>query len=69
MSQKLSVSLEPKHIRIVRRYGKENGIAQFSTALQSLIHKFDQLKEGEVLETAPQVTEQAASQPAEAVAA
>lgn len=42
MSQKISVSLEQKHIRAIERYGKKIGVAAFSTALQALIHKFEQ---------------------------
>lgn len=42
MAEKLSVSLDPKHIKIVERHGRKIGVSAFSTALQALIHEFDQ---------------------------
>ncbi len=42
MAEKISISLDEKHIRIVERYGKKIGISAFSTALQAILHQFDQ---------------------------
>lgn len=42
MAKQVSVSLDPKHIRIVERHGKKVGIDGFSGALQSIIFLFDQ---------------------------
>lgn len=47
MAQKVSVSLEPKHIRAVERYGRKIGVKAFSTALQAIIHQFDQQQKAE----------------------
>lgn len=42
MSEKMSISLEKEHVRVVERFGARIGVKQFSTALQALIHQFDQ---------------------------
>jgi len=56
MAQKMSISLEDRHVRIIERFGKKMGISAFSTALQALIHQFDQ----------QQKTAEAADKPADA---
>lgn len=53
MSQRLSISLQPNHIRSVERYGKSIGINSFSTALQALIHKFEELQREDSKDESP----------------
>ena len=66
MSEKISVSLEPQHVRIVERFGKKTGIKQFSTALQALIFQFDQLQKAADPAKAADQPETAAAQTAQA---
>lgn len=51
MAEKISVSLEQKHIRAIERYGKKIGVSAFSTALQALIHRFEQIEQSETSTT------------------
>lgn len=44
MAKKISVSLEKEHIKAVKDFGRKLGIRQFSTALQAMIHHFQQLQ-------------------------
>jgi hypothetical protein len=45
MYSKTSVSLEEKHRRIIRRYGKKIGVPKFSSALQAMIVRFEQYEQ------------------------
>lgn len=62
MNEKVSVSLDEKHRRIVERHGRKVGVTAFSTALQSLIVQFDQMQKAatpaaeQTPEPAPAVT-------------
>ena len=62
MVKGINVSLGPEHVRIIERYGKRVGIRQFSTALQSLLHQFDQQQKAETtLQAVPEPTSEPAA--------
>lgn len=61
MTERLSITLEKEHIRIVERHAKKAGIKAFSTALQSLIHQFDQLQKTTTAQPEPAAEDRAPS--------
>lgn len=65
MIEKISVSLDEKHRRIIERHGRKVGVTAFSTALQSLIVQFDQMQKA----TTPAAEPAQTTEPAPAVTA
>lgn len=66
MTMKLSVSLPPESIRIVKNHGRRVGVKSFSGALQVVIHEFNKTQKAAAPVAEPAQPTPDAAQPATA---